>query len=76
MGIWELSGIQSETGGSDGGESYCNTGDQVQSQETGRPQRKEWLPAPVFMPWEFYGERNLAGCSSWGWADTTESLPL
>ena len=38
------------------------------------PWRKEWLPTPVFLPGEFYGQRSLAGRSPWGlkeW-DTTE----
>ena len=38
----------------------------VQSLSREDPQRKEWLPVPVFMPGEFHGERSLAGCSSWG----------
>ena len=27
---------------------------------------KEWLPTPVFLPREFYGQRSLAGYSPWG----------
>ena len=38
----------------------------VQSLSREDPQRKEWLPVPVFMPGEFHGERSLAGCSPWG----------
>ena len=38
----------------------------VQSLSREDPQRKEWLPVPVFMPGEVHGERSLAGCSSWG----------
>ena len=30
------------------------------------PWRREWLPTPVFLPGEFYGQRSLAGYSSWG----------
>ena len=30
------------------------------------PWRKEWLPTPVFLPGEFYGQRSLAGYSLWG----------
>ena len=30
------------------------------------PWRREWLPAPVFLPGEFYGQRNLVGYSPWG----------
>ena len=29
------------------------------------PWRRAWLPAPLFLPGESYGQRNLAGCSSW-----------
>ena len=38
--------------------------------------RKKWQPIPVFLPREFHGQRNLSGCSSWGWEelDTTEQL--
>ena len=30
------------------------------------PWREEWLPSPVFLPGEFYGQRSLAGYSPWG----------
>ena len=30
------------------------------------PCRREWLPAPVFLPGEFQGQRSLAGYSPWG----------
>ena len=30
------------------------------------PWRREWLPAPVFWPGGFHGQRSLAGYSSWG----------
>ena len=35
-----------------------------------------WLPTPVFLPGEFHGQRNVAGCSLWGCKDldTTERL--
>ena len=38
--------------------------------------RHEWLPASVFLPGEFQGQRSLAGYSSWGHkeSDTTEQL--
>ena len=26
--------------------------------------RREWQPTPVFLSGEFYGQRNLAGCST------------
>ena len=38
------------------------------------PWRREWLPSPIFLPGEFYGQRSLAGCSPRGGKelDTTE----
>ena len=30
------------------------------------PQRREWLPTPVFLPGEFHGQRSLANRSPWG----------
>ena len=30
------------------------------------PWRWEWLPTPVFLPGEFYGQRSLEGYSPWG----------
>ena len=54
-------------GGSDGKES---------SPRCGRPGfdpwvrkiswRRQWLPAPVFLPGEFQGQSSLVGCSPWG----------
>jgi len=37
---------------------------------------REWQPTAVFLPGEFYGERSLAGYSSWGLneLDMTERL--
>ena len=37
---------------------------------------KKWHPTPVFLPGEFYGQKNLAGCSSLAHKelDTTEQL--
>ena len=38
----------------------------------------EWLPTPVFLPGESYGQRSLAGCDPWGceeW-DMTDRLTL
>ena len=29
------------------------------------PWRREWLPTPVFLPWEFHGQRSLTGYSPW-----------
>jgi len=34
------------------------------------PLEKEWLPTPVFSPWEFHGQRNLVGYSPWGRKET------
>ena len=42
------------------------------------PWRREWLPAPVFLPGESHGQRSLVGYSPWGhkqWG-TTEPLTL
>ena len=38
------------------------------------PWRRKWLPTPVFLPGESYGQRSLAGYSPWGCkeSDTTE----
>ena len=38
----------------------------------------KWLPTPVFLPEEFYGQRRLASYSSWGCkeSDMTEQLTL
>ena len=30
------------------------------------PWRREWLPIPVFLPRDFYGQKNLVGYSPWG----------
>ena len=30
------------------------------------PWRRAWLLTPVFLPGEFYGQRNLVGYSPWG----------
>ena len=42
------------------------------------PWRKEWLPAPGFLPGESHGQRRLAGYSPWGGkeSDTTEQSTL
>ena len=36
--------------------------------------KREWLPTPVFLPGEFYGQRSLMGYSPWNCkvSDTTE----
>ena len=40
------------------------------------PWRRKWQPAPVFLPEESHGQRNLAGYSPWGCkeSDMTERL--
>ena len=40
------------------------------------PWRRQWLPHPVFLPREFYGQRSLVGYSPWGHKelDTIEQL--
>ena len=42
------------------------------------PQRREWLPTPLFLPAEFQRQRSLAGYSPWNCrvSDTTEPLTL
>ena len=58
--------------------SPCNTGDPGFGSLVGRILwRREWLPIPVYLPGELYGERSLAGYSPWGQkeSDTTERLP-
>ena len=36
------------------------------------PLRREWPPAPVFLPGEFHGQRSLVGYSPWDHKDMTE----
>ena len=40
------------------------------------PWRRQWQPAPIFVPGEFHGQRSLAGYSPWGRkeSDATEWL--
>ena len=48
----------------------------VQFPESGRfPWRREWQPAPVFLPGESHGQRSLVGYSPWGRteSETTEA---
>ena len=66
-------------GGSDRKESVCNAADLGSIPGSGRfPWRREWLPTPVFLPGESYGQRSLAGYSPWGCkeSDRTECLTL
>ena len=48
----------------------------VQSLGQEDPLRREWQPAPVFLPGEFQGQRSLVGRSPWGHKDSevTERL--
>ena len=34
------------------------------------PWRRKWLPIPIFLPAEFYGQSILAGPSPWGRKET------
>ena len=40
------------------------------------PWRRAWQPTPVFLPGEFYGQKNLADCGPWSRkeSDMTERL--
>ena len=38
----------------------------VQSLGWEDPQRREWLPTPVFLPGESHGQRSLVGYHLWG----------
>ena len=52
------------TGGSNGKESACSSGDLGSIRGSGRsPGRREWQPTPVFLPGEFQGQGSLAGYS-------------
>jgi len=54
-------------GGSDGKESACDAGDPGLIPGSGRfTCRREWLPIPVFLPEEFFGQRILMGSSPQG----------
>ena len=64
-------------GGSDSKGSACNAGGLGFDPWVGKiPWRSEWLPIPVFLPGESYGQRILVGCSPWDRqeSDTTEQL--
>ena len=68
-----------------GEESACNageTGDAGSVPGSGRspggdlmPWRRAWQHTPVFLPWEFQGQRSLVGYSPWGrkGSDITEA---
>ena len=38
---------------------------QVRSLAWEDPRRREWLPTPVFLPGELYGQKSLVGYSPW-----------
>ena len=42
------------------------------------PWKREWLPTPIFLPGESYGERSLVGYSPWGHkeSETAKQLTL
>ena len=42
------------------------------------PQRREWLPTPVFLPGKFHGQMSLVEYSLWGHKESgrTEGLTL
>ena len=40
------------------------------------PQRKEWLPTPVFLPRDFQGQRSLVGYSPWGHKELNTTVQL
>ena len=49
-----------------GKESACNARDLGSIPGSARsPPRREWQPAPVFLPGEFHGQRSLAGTVHW-----------
>ena len=64
-------------GFSEGKESTFSAGNLGLIPGSGR-WRTEWLPTPVFLPGEFYGQRSLGGYSLWGHkeSDTTGLLTL
>ena len=48
----------------------------VQSLGQEDPWRRAWQPTPVLLPGEFYGQRRLAGYSSWGYKKLNMSEQL
>ena len=57
-------------GGSEDKESVSNVGNPGSIPGSGRfPWRREWLPTPVFLLGEFYGQRSLVGYSLWGFKE-------
>ena len=69
-----LTGKDCFPGGSDGKESAAMRETGIRSLGQKDPWRREWLPTPVFLPGEIYGQGSLEVCSPWGCKelDTTE----
>ena len=66
-------------GSSDGKQSACNVGDLGLIPGTGKiPQRRKWLPTPVFLPGESMDREAWQTTSPWGHkeSDKTEQLIL
>ena len=66
-------------GGSDDKETACNAGDLGSMPGfhawVGKiPWRREWLPIPVFLSGEFYGQRSLAGATVHGVTESRTRL--
>ena len=61
-------------GGSDGKESACKAGDQVQSLGGEYPLEKGMAAHSSILAWRIHGQRSLVGYSSWGFKelDSTE----
>jgi len=38
------------------------------------PWRRKWQPTPIFLPGKSHGQRNLAGCSPWGFKGVGHDL--
>ena len=71
--------IKGFPGGSWGLLPACNVGDSGSiPPDVKIPWRREWLPTPVFLPRESYGQRSLVGYSPEDHkeSDTTEELKL
>ena len=41
-------------------------------QEDPMGKARQWQPTAVFLPGEYHGQRNLAGCSPWGTKSQTQ----
>ena len=73
-----LSGLMGFPGGSEGGKKkkirlQCRR-PRFDPSVGKIPWRREWVPAPVFLPGELHGQKSLVGYSPWGQeeSDTTE----